>query len=61
MPEVTDEATLRAIVPEPPAIIADKAIDHVDEQSRRFLDASPFFLLATTGADGSVDARTNRY
>jgi uncharacterized protein len=55
MPEITDEATLRAIVSEPPAVIADKAIDHVDEQSRRFLDASPFFLLATTGADGSVD------
>ena len=55
MPEITDEAALRAFVPEPPAIIADKAIDHVDAQSRRFLESSPFFLLATTGADGSVD------
>jgi uncharacterized protein len=55
MGEITDEATLRAIVSEPPAFIAEKAIDHVDAASRRFLDASPFFLLATTGADGSVD------
>lgn len=55
MPEITDLATLREIVAEPPAFIADKAIDHVDDASRRFLAASPFFLLATTGADGSVD------
>lgn len=55
MPEITDEATLRAIVSEPSRIIAEKAIDHVDAASRRFLEASPFFLLATTGADGSVD------
>ncbi|MEJ2890249.1 MSMEG_1061 family FMN-dependent PPOX-type flavoprotein [Actinomycetospora aeridis] len=55
MPEITDLATLRAIVSEPPPVIADKAIDHVDAESRRFLAASPFFLLATTGADGSVD------
>jgi uncharacterized protein len=55
MPEITDEAGLRAIVSEPPAFIAEKAIDHVDAQSARFLAASPFFLLATTAADGSVD------
>ncbi|MEJ2861500.1 MSMEG_1061 family FMN-dependent PPOX-type flavoprotein [Actinomycetospora flava] len=55
MPEITDLAALRAVVPEPPQFIAEKAIDHVDEESRRFLEASPFFLLATTGADGSVD------
>lgn len=55
MREITDEAALRAIVPDPPRLIAEKAIDHVDAESARFLAASPFFLLATTGADGSVD------
>lgn len=55
MPEITDLAALRAVVSEPAPFIAEKAIDHVDEASRRFLEASPFFLLATTGADGSVD------
>lgn len=55
MPEITDLADLRALVSEPPAFIAEKAIDHVDDASRRFLAASPFFVLATTGADGSVD------
>ena len=33
----------------------DKAITLIDEQSRRFLEAATFFLLATTAADGSVD------
>ncbi|MFC5140571.1 MSMEG_1061 family FMN-dependent PPOX-type flavoprotein [Actinomycetospora rhizophila] len=55
MPEITELAELRALVSEPPAFIAEKAIDHVDDASRRFLAASPFFVLATTGADGSVD------
>lgn len=52
---VTDEAALREIIAEPPKAIAEKAISRVDEQSRRFLAASPFFLLATTGEDGSQD------
>lgn len=55
MPEITNLAALRAIVADPPRLIAEKGIDHVDAASRRFLEASPFFLLATTGADGSVD------
>src|SRR5690606_15032357 len=40
---------------EPPRAIAEKAIDRVDEQSRLFLEASPFFLLATTAPDGGMD------
>ena len=34
---------------------AEKAIDHVDAESARFIAASPFLLLATTAADGSCD------
>ncbi|WP_103381095.1 MSMEG_1061 family FMN-dependent PPOX-type flavoprotein [Pseudonocardia dioxanivorans] len=49
------EAELREVVSEPPAAIADKAIDHVDEESGRFIAASPLFLLATSAADGTVD------
>lgn len=55
MPEITDDAGLREVVAEPPRAVAAKATDRVDDESRRFLEASPFFLLATTGADGSVD------
>ncbi|OZM69984.1 pyridoxamine 5'-phosphate oxidase [Amycolatopsis antarctica] len=52
---VSTEAELREVVKEPVQAIADKAIDHVDEQSRLFIEASPFFLLATTADDGSLD------
>lgn len=47
---------LREFVKEPPPAIANKAITAVDPQSRLFIEASPFFLLATTdSSDGSLD------
>src|SRR4051812_36263551 len=46
---------LREIVPPPTQVVADKAIDHIDDASRRFVEASPFFLLATAAADGTCD------
>lgn len=55
MEEITDEARLREIVKEPLRAVAEKAIDRVDGESRRFLEASPFFLLATTGPEGATD------
>lgn len=55
MKVIGTEAELREIVSEPPAAIADKAIDHVDPESARFIASSPFFLLATSAADGSCD------
>jgi uncharacterized protein len=53
--ELRTEAELRELVDEPHPDIADKAIDHVDAESARFIAASPFFLLATTAADGTCD------
>lgn len=53
--KVTDVAGLRAVIDEPHPAMAGKAIDHVDAGSREFLDASPFYLLATAGPDGSLD------
>ncbi|MDI5977158.1 MSMEG_1061 family FMN-dependent PPOX-type flavoprotein [Amycolatopsis magusensis] len=50
-----DEAELRAVVREPSRVIAEKHIDHIDPESRRFIEASPFFLLASSAADGSCD------
>ena len=46
---------LREVVAPPTQVVADKAIDHIDDASRRFLEASPFFLLATSAADGTCD------
>ena len=52
---VTTEAELRELVAEPAPIIADKAVDRVDPESRRFIELSPLFLLATTDDDGRLD------
>jgi PPOX class probable FMN-dependent enzyme len=49
------EAELREFVSEPHRTIAEKSIDHVDAESRRFIEASPFFLLATSADDGTCD------
>ena len=52
---IRSEEELRAVVPPPTQLVAEKAIDHIDDESRRFVEASPFFLLATSAADGSCD------
>ncbi|TCK22254.1 MSMEG_1061 family FMN-dependent PPOX-type flavoprotein [Pseudonocardia endophytica] len=53
--EIRSLSELREIVKEPPRQIADKAIDHIDAESARFVAASPFFLFATADAQGRVD------
>ncbi len=53
MPDiVTSEAELEAIYGQPagPAVI--KEIDHISEHYRRFIEASPFVVLATAGPEG---------
>jgi PPOX class probable FMN-dependent enzyme len=52
---IRSEEELRALVPPPTQFVAEKAIDHIDDASRCFLEASPFFLLATAAADGPCD------
>jgi len=54
---VTDEATLQELVGGAPKDRSlRKQLDHLDESARRFLAASPFYVLATSGADGTCDA-----
>jgi PPOX class probable FMN-dependent enzyme len=55
MREIRSESELREFVREPATAVAEKAIDHIDEASARFIAASPLFMLATSGADGSCD------
>ena len=53
MPDlVTSEAELEAIygLPSGPAVI--KEIDHISAHYRRFIEASPFVVLATAGPEG---------
>lgn len=52
---ITSREALREVVKEPMRAVAEKAIDHIDAESRRFLEASPFFLLATMADDGICD------
>ncbi|GAA1205219.1 MSMEG_1061 family FMN-dependent PPOX-type flavoprotein [Prauserella alba] len=52
---VSSEAELREVVEEPVPLIADKAAPAIDDESRRFLEAAPLFLLASAADDGTVD------
>lgn len=48
-------AELREYVKTPLRLIANKGIDHIDAETRRFLEQSPFFLVATASDDGTCD------
>lgn len=53
---IRDEDALRALYGAPPGRLAlMKELDHLDQHSRRFIELSPFFCLATVGADGRAD------
>ncbi|MFC4948947.1 pyridoxamine 5'-phosphate oxidase family protein [Pseudonocardia sp. GCM10023141] len=52
---ITSREALGEVVKEPHRAVAEKSTDHIDAESRRFLEASPFFLLATMADDGSCD------
>ncbi|MCW5702000.1 MAG: pyridoxamine 5'-phosphate oxidase family protein [Bradyrhizobium sp.] len=47
---------LTAIYPEPTDRVIAKARPSLDAHARRFIEMSPFCVLATSGSDGSVDA-----
>ncbi|WGR95714.1 pyridoxamine 5'-phosphate oxidase family protein [Bradyrhizobium sp. ISRA443] len=49
----TDLAT---IYPQPTARVIAKARPEIDVHARKFIEMSPFCVLATSGSDGSVDA-----
>jgi PPOX class probable FMN-dependent enzyme len=47
---------LKTIYPEPTARVIAKARPQVDIHARKFIEMSPFCVIATSGCDGSVDA-----
>ncbi|MGO9453571.1 MAG: MSMEG_1061 family FMN-dependent PPOX-type flavoprotein [Candidatus Binataceae bacterium] len=53
--EIRTVAELREIVPNAHKMTELKLLDHLDDQARSFLAASPFLLLATAGIDGRID------
>jgi uncharacterized protein len=55
MTDVTS-ADLKTIYAEPTARVIAKARPEIDRHARKFIEMSPFCVLATSGLDGSVDA-----
>jgi uncharacterized protein len=47
---------LKTIYPAPAARVVAKARPEIDVHARRFIEMSPFCVLATSASDGSVDA-----
>jgi len=52
---IRDLAELRALYREPSATVQRKKVTRIDDVTQRFVAGSPFFLLATSDADGNCD------
>ncbi|WP_051570994.1 MSMEG_1061 family FMN-dependent PPOX-type flavoprotein [Cryptosporangium arvum] len=52
---VVSVAELRELIPDPHPHMKQKSISVIDEETRRFLSFSTYFLLATVSADGRLD------
>ncbi len=52
---IDDEKALRALYGEPGRLAVMKELDHLDRNSKRFIELSPFLCLATFGPDGRAD------
>jgi PPOX class probable FMN-dependent enzyme len=53
---ITDEAELRELIGGGPQdIVVAKMTDHLNELTRRFIEAAPFVCLATAAAGGGLD------
>ena len=46
---------LRSLYGEPSELAVKKSLDRLDRHCRRFIELSPFVILASAGADGRVD------
>lgn len=53
---IADEASLRAIIGSPTALVASKVTDRLTPATRAFIERSPLVVLATADADGGCDA-----
>jgi PPOX class probable FMN-dependent enzyme len=51
-----DLSDLKTIYPDPAPRVIAKARPEIDLHAKKFIEMSPFCVLATSGADGSVDA-----
>lgn len=56
MTAIGDESSLRDRYREPLERSLRKQIDHIDAHCRRFIELSPFFVMASAAPDGAADA-----
>ncbi|MCX5497437.1 pyridoxamine 5'-phosphate oxidase family protein [Kaistia dalseonensis] len=56
MARIESIQSLRAIYGEPMGRSVAKQLDHIDKHCRRFIELSPFLIIATQGVDGYGDA-----
>ena len=56
MNDIPNYAALRAHMGEISAMAARKVLPRLDKHCRAFIELSPFLVLATSDADGRVDA-----
>lgn len=52
---ITTRERLREIMGEPSHRVTGKVIDHIDDICTRFIAASPYAVVGTTGGDGLLD------
>jgi len=52
---IDDEGTLRSLLGEPIPLVQTKIADHLTDQTRRFVEMSPFICIATCDAAGNCD------
>lgn len=55
MAEIRSVEDLRGILPAPNPVTEKKVLDGLDDQAKRFIQASPFLLMATANAEGMPD------
>ena len=55
MAAIREEPELRALLGEPAVVVRAKVADRLNDLTRRFVDLSPFVLLATSAPDGTCD------
>lgn len=56
MTAITSESALRALYPAPGERALRKQLDRLDQHCRRFIELSPFLVLASTDGEGRMDA-----
>ena len=55
MTTIREEPELRALLGDPAELVRAKVSDRLNDLTRRFIDLSPFVLLATSAPDGTCD------